>query len=495
MRPSEMTLRTRFALSMAAIALLLVVPLLIAVFTVDQLRRTAAELRDRDFSGSVLLARVRTTVERIRAGELALLRHPTEQNLASLLSEVSSLEGLADVVAAYELASVSRQVGAAAQSLKTHLPEEYRAAQAGEAALAERTSTDFAAPALKQAERSINAGERELSARTQQRMVSVNRERLTALWLSGVFVLLFVALAVYIAVSLGRAVSRPVADLEKGMLAVAQNDFEYSIDTHHASTSEFRRLVVSFREMSGRLAELERLKAEWISVAAHELKTPLNIVYGNLQLFRDGMLGELTQKQLERCDVMIRQTQSLTARVHKLLDVSRFEAGVGTINPGSVHLRVFLRELEQSFGIIAAERGVRFVVSHDDQLPPEAFWDAERVGQVFDNLLSNAFKFTPSGGEVELSVRAEDELVRLVVRDSGVGISPADVGHVFEKFYQADNQAKASHKGTGLGLAITKELVEAHGGSVTCESTPGVGTAFTITLPLRAVCATAPQFA
>ena len=107
------------------------------------------------------------------------------------------------------------------------------------------------------------------------------------------------------------------------------------------------------------------------------------------------------------------------------------------------------------------------------------------MSEVLGNLLSNAFKFTDRGGRVELSVASVPEGVRMEVRDSGAGIPPNQLAHVFEKFYQADNQSAAASKGTGLGLAIAKQIVEAHRGSITVASQLGVGTSFTITLPVE----------
>jgi two-component system sensor histidine kinase ResE len=113
-------------------------------------------------------------------------------------------------------------------------------------------------------------------------------------------------------------------------------------------------------------------------------------------------------------------------------------------------------------------------------------WDEDRVNEVLGNLLSNAFKFTPRGGKVALSVLPSDGNVVITVADTGAGISPEQLPHIFDKFFQADNQAQAATKGTGLGLAIAKEIVEAHGGHITVESKVGEGTTFVVILPVEA---------
>jgi signal transduction histidine kinase len=129
---------------------------------------------------------------------------------------------------------------------------------------------------------------------------------------------------------------------------------------------------------------------------------------------------------------------------------------------------------------------VRFIVSRHDGLPDQVVWDHDRMSEVLGNLLSNAFKFTERGGEVELSAEPAEGGVVLHVRDTGAGIPPEHLPHIFEKFFQADNQAAASQEGSGLGLAIAREIVRAHGGDLSAESTVGVGTTFTIVMPLHA---------
>jgi signal transduction histidine kinase len=131
----------------------------------------------------------------------------------------------------------------------------------------------------------------------------------------------------------------------------------------------------------------------------------------------------------------------------------------------------------------SVQRGIDFRVTLADGLPDEVQWDADRMNEVMGNLLANAFKFTGSGGTVELAVSPSDDHVQIVVRDTGAGIPPAQLPHIFEKFYQADNQGSASMPGTGLGLAIAKEIVEAHRGTIQCDSVVGEGTRFTLVLP------------
>ena len=133
------------------------------------------------------------------------------------------------------------------------------------------------------------------------------------------------------------------------------------------------------------------------------------------------------------------------------------------------------------------QRDVAFDVHREQDLPHEVAWDAERVNEVLGNLLSNAFKFTARGGRVSLNVSRHGDEVRMLVRDTGAGIAPEQLPHIFEKFYQADTSTPSALRGAGLGLAIAKSIVTAHGGTITVESRLGVGTTFDIQLPVRVV--------
>jgi signal transduction histidine kinase len=141
--------------------------------------------------------------------------------------------------------------------------------------------------------------------------------------------------------------------------------------------------------------------------------------------------------------------------------------------------------LESSFSVLANQRDISFTVDHGKDLPRKVHWDEDRINEVLGNLLSNAFKFTERGGKVALTVGAEENRVIISLTDTGAGISAEQLPHIFDKFFQANNQAQAATKGTGLGLAIAKEIVEAHGGKITVESKVGEGTTFVVTLPIE----------
>lgn len=245
--------------------------------------------------------------------------------------------------------------------------------------------------------------------------------------------------------------------------------------------------------MAEQLAALDQLKAEFVSVASHELKTPINVILGYVQLLEEGVYGEVSPKQGDILATVEMQTRSLARLVHQLLDISRFEAGGGKIETRPVQLHSFLTDLENTFRVLALQRQVEFRIDRHGVLPDEVYWDADRINEVLGNLLSNAFKFTSGGESVTLGIEAVDNDVHIDVHDSGAGIAPEQLPRIFEKFYQASNQTSAADAGTGLGLAIAKQIVLAHSGTITATSELGMGTTFHITLPIRAATRLAPQ--
>ena len=325
-----------------------------------------------------------------------------------------------------------------------------------------------------------------LQTRTAEKVELANVEAASAQRLTTTAFALSLVLAGLIAIWLTATISRPVSDLQSGMQAVADGDFSYRLSIEPMRHDEFGRLAESYQMMVQQLEQLDRLKAEVVSVASHELKTPINVIIGYLQLLQENVYGELTPKQREICLTLASQAQALSRLVRQLLDVSRFEAGGGKLELRSMRLIPFLAELESTFRVLAIQRGIRFHVNRGSRLPDHVVWDEDRMSEVLGNLLSNAFKFTERGGTVELTATTAKDSVEMRVRDTGAGIPAENVPFIFEKFFQADNQASAFTKGTGLGLAIAKSIVNAHGGSISVESKVGSGTTFAISLPVKA---------
>jgi signal transduction histidine kinase len=230
-----------------------------------------------------------------------------------------------------------------------------------------------------------------------------------------------------------------------------------------------------------RLRLLDQIKGDLVATASHELKTPLTSIRLAVHLLLEETTGPLTPKQTELLQDARENSERLLAMVNNLLDLARLEQGwrqldVQSVSPGSL-----LREAVDAIEVRAQDKNVDIRIKLPDELPPVAV-DKERIGHAVRNLLDNALTYTDTGGRITLSAESIDDSVIFSVTDTGVGISPQFVPRIFEKFFRVPGQSRG--RGTGLGLAIVHEIVVGHGGTICCESQPGVGTTFRIRLPM-----------
>jgi signal transduction histidine kinase len=481
-----MTLRSRLTLGLLTIIVILVVPLLVATRSLDRLNDEARGLRDGDFAASLLLSRLRESLNDLRGAEMAVLFVRDEKSRSAMQERVATVSRLSDSLETYQLDSAATAVRSAMQVVGPGATAEYEAGLSGRPRDAERISAEQVVPAISRAEAAVGSAERALLQRTRERVAHAARHAEQGSNIAILGLVLALVVAVLIGLRLTHSVHKPVTELERGMRSIADGDFDATLKISSDRTDEFGRLAASFEEMRRQLAELDTLKTEFVSVASHELKTPINVILGYTQLLQEELYGPLTPKQRNVANVLEAQSRTLSRLVKQLLDVTRFEAGAARLDVRPVDLPKLLDELEQSFRVLADQRGIRFTISQQEGMIETVHWDPDRINEVLGNLLSNAFKFTERGGEVELTVSGNQHHIHMDVRDSGAGIPEDQVHRIFEKFYQADNQNAAAHAGSGLGLSITRQIVEAHKGTISCESTPGVGTTFSIELPERA---------
>ena len=242
-----------------------------------------------------------------------------------------------------------------------------------------------------------------------------------------------------------------------------------------------REAARAVAEQNERLRELDRMKDQFVSVVSHELRTPLTSIVGYLELVLEGEAGDLNEEQEQFLRIVDRNCDRLNQLVDEILFIARVDAGRFTLAPESVDLGDLAEAAVKSAQAAAKRKGIEVRLSAEDGLPP--LWaDPTRLTQVLDNLLSNAVKFTQEGGIVRVSVARREALPHIEVADTGVGIPADEVGRLFERFFRASTAATVP--GTGLGLSIVKQIVEAHGGTISVESEEGVGTTFFVDLPL-----------
>ena len=480
-----MTLRSRLSVGLVIIAIILVCPLVFAIQSLRGLHEDAVALRDREFAGVLLLGRLRDGLNEVRRQELGLLFSKDVASRDAMKNQIERVAMLSDSLIHFQFPTYAADIRESIRQIAEAAPSEYGAALESNVTVADSLSTHVFVPALSRADSIVRTAEGKLREQATQRVEGEAAEITATETGSIAALILALLLAGIIAIWLTKSISQPIVDLKSGMHAVADGDLSYRLAIPSDRSDEFGELAQSFQAMTRQLGELDKLKAEFVSVASHELKTPINVMMGYLQLLEEGVYGPLNPKQQEVHKTLALQAHTLARLVTQLLDVSRFEAGGGRLEPRVIQLDAILAELGNAFHVLAVQRQIHFRVERDDGLPDEVFWDLDRINEVLGNLLSNAFKFTPHGGSVELKLEPVDGGVLMEVHDTGAGIPPEQLPHIFEKFYQADNQRSARTSGTGLGLAIAKQIVEAHGGTISCESSPGVGTTFSIILPVQ----------
>jgi PAS domain S-box-containing protein len=242
------------------------------------------------------------------------------------------------------------------------------------------------------------------------------------------------------------------------------------------------RLLRELEDKSAQLQVASQHKSEFLANMSHELRTPLNAIIGFSEVLSEGMFGDINEKQAEYLKDILESGRHLLSLINDILDLSKIEAG---------HMELELSDFDLPNAIANAlilvrERASRRGITHGSTIDERLgmiHGDERKVKQVLLNLLSNALKFTPEGGRIDVGASLHDDVVEVSVADTGIGIAPADQGAVFEEFRQVGTADKKA-EGTGLGLALSRKFIELHGGRIWVKSEVGIGSTFTFTLPL-----------
>ncbi len=293
--------------------------------------------------------------------------------------------------------------------------------------------------------------------------------------------------ALAVGLVLTRLITRPVRALTYGARQITKGDLRYRVDVK--SNDELGELGRSFNTMAAGLEEAEDGRKRIVADVAHELRTPLTIIEGTVDGIQDGVF----EADSMRLGIIREQTALLTRLTSDLRDLSLAESGQLKLVLASTDLVDLVKRRTLQFQVPASNKGVRLELDlpHEEQ---RVDIDRTRVEQVLGNLLSNAIRHTPSGGSVKASLRTTKAADAgglgmpgfvVSVADTGEGIAPEHLPHVFERFYRVQTSRSRSEGGAGIGLAIVKRMVEAHGGTVWVESQPGSGTIFSFTIPRR----------
>lgn len=478
----NLSLRSRLYIACGAIIAVLFVPAYYALGQLGELRDIAFDLRTRHAEAFLTVGRLQTSLAELNRLQRSYVAAPSRGVREELLEQVEQVERQGARLAA---ADTGEEAIAVREGIDTLLAATRQVDELMQGGRVDRATTALGGirPLLADAHESLRVLAEVIEARSTADAVRAQRISETAARTSAMA--LFLALGVALAlglVSIG-ALTSPLRRLRSATAAVAGGEFVPPEDLPYGRSDEVGDLARSFRSMTERLAELDRLKAEFVSIASHELKTPVSVIRGYAEMLEEGFYGEVNGKQREVLGYIEEQTDVLVERVNQLLSLSRLEAQGRGLEIQEVRTSELLRELHRTFRPLAARQEIDFRVEAASSAPDSFHGDRSRVaGELLGNLIANAFKFTPAGGRVTVRAGGKDDRIVFEVSDTGEGIPPAQLPYIFEKYYQAGHHA--GKIGTGLGLAIAREIVQAHGGTIRAESEPGRGTTFRVELPV-----------
>jgi len=316
---------------------------------------------------------------------------------------------------------------------------------------------------------------------TYRKIKKLGEDGANAQRLAIVMTIISLLFGIIISIFITRSITKPLTVMKKKTRDIAGGDFEGYLNL--SSPPEIEDLAQAFNLMSNKLKEIDKMKSDFFSLMAHELRTPLASIKEGTNLMLEGIGGEVTDKQKRLLTITSEQSNRLIDLVNSLLDLSKIEAGMIALNLTNSDIKSLINKAVAETEPLAVAKNVTLKVDIAQDLPIIKM-DNERILQVLLNLIGNAVKFTTSGGKVTVSAQTVGQEVRVSVIDTGPGIPKENLNTVFDKFKQATITSYNTTKGTGLGLAIVKYIIIAHGGSVWVESEVGHGSTFIFALPV-----------
>lgn len=487
-----MTLRARLVLALAGLSVVLVLPALFATGRLNELKSIAVELREQEATALQALGSLRGSLDRIdRYARVWVVSLDSTAGrrlhgaTAEARSELAELEAGGYGTPSEDTRALLEAVEAGVSELDSVV----RAARADGTVTGdelERVTGHFRylPPLLARTRGSLARIDRAIRDRSDQ--AALRAEAISRQASDTVLLALALAFAVAAAVGVGitRIVTRPVRRLRRSMSRVADGDFTSPDDLSYDRGDEFGDLHRSFRSMNEQLAELDRTKSKFVSMASHRLKTPIHVLEGYTEMFADGDFGPLSELQRDALAEMREQLDHLTERVNQLTELSRAEAGTLPVEFEPVSVAELLASVHEAFEAQARQKSVHFGVVREDSAPEVVEADPDRLQEeLLGNLLSNAFRAVDSGDRIRIAASGRDGRLVLEVADTGPGIPPDELERLFEKRYQVERGG--DEPGPGLGLSIARETVRRHGGDIEVDSELGRGTVFRVRLPVR----------
>jgi signal transduction histidine kinase len=481
-----MRVRDRLVMSFVLVGGVLSIPSFFAAGRLGDLRDLAVRERANHAEAALALGGIEAGLAELDRYLRSYVAAPDSALRHSVFSALSGLRTEADKI---ERAGYRNAVGGLSVQL-TGLQESAQRIDSliQEGRMREATDAFFVLqPGIRQARNGLGAIASTVDARASSDFQRAEEISTSARDTTLLTVLIGLALTVLVTGWTTRTLWSPLERLRRALAQVAEGEYAVPGDLPYERRDEIGELSTSFRTMAQRLEELDRLKAEFVGVASHELKTPINVIRGYTELIEEELAGELTANQRDILDRLADQTRSMTRMVSRLMDISRLETGGYIMDFEVILLQDLLLGLKLGFEVLAKERGIKLTFEVAPDAPADVEVDVDLFrGEVLGNLVSNALRFAPPEGEVLIRARAEAEGVLIEVTDSGPGIHADHRPFVFDKYYRAE---RSRAMGSGLGLAIARELTEAHGGWIRlADNEPGGlgGAVFQVWIPTRA---------
>jgi len=277
-----------------------------------------------------------------------------------------------------------------------------------------------------------------------------------------------------------KSITRPLGALKAKTQEIARGNFDHPVQID--SPREIGELAAALNSMSEQLKELDHMKADFFASMSHELRTPLTSIKEGTGLLLEGVGGPTTGKQQKLLRIITEESNRLINLVNTFLNLSKMEAGMMRYDYETTHIEPLIQRAVAEITPLVEAKQIQFESALDSPIPAVRL-DPESILQVLRNLMGNAVKFTPKGGQVSIAAKIHDGILEISVKDTGPGIPEESLGSIFEKFSQGSHGGANTRQGTGLGLAIAKNIITSHGGNIWAESQLGGGSKFVFVLP------------
>jgi signal transduction histidine kinase len=477
-------LRTAFVLSLLAVIVVMAIPALFGLRHIQEVRRIALDLRERTAEAAFVVGRIQAGLERldryqrthVATGDPELATR-SRREIAAIEADLESLResGYGDAV---ETARFPMMAVRVSNELTMLLMEGGHRDEATTYLRAE------VSPLLAEAESAVGDLAADVDGLTAGRLSEADRIAGNAARTTTASLVLALLMAGVLVVLAAGVLTRPLNRLSGAMSQVAKGDFDPPENLPYERPDEIGGLFRAFRSMALRLADLDRLKAEFVALASHDLKTPVNVISGYTELMGEELEPSLAPRHRRILRALHEQSRTLAARLDQLLEISRIEASGLRLGLEQISLRHLAGELRRVYGIAGIEHGIEVIVQVTDSAPSFLVADPDRLRtEIFGNVLANSLRFTPPGGRIVIRASGRGGMVTFEISDTGSPIDPEDQVHVFDKYYTG--RGRSSRLGAGLGLPIARAGVEAHGGTIEVESSSHGGVTFRLTLPIH----------